>query len=137
MVLPSLRRILASDFDTNDQPLVNKLAFPINSAFDSINLALNNNLTFQDNMLCTTATFTVSVNASGSVVPKPIITLSTAQQGMTITGLLVLNATNVNNILPTGGIFINFSNASNSITINNIKGLPPNIPFTLKIAAFS
>lgn len=137
MVLPSLRRILASDFDPSNQALVNQLAFPINSAFDSIYLALNNNLTFKDNMLATIANVTVSVNASGSINTPPIINLSTAQKGQNITGIIVLNATNTSGVLPTGGLFASFTNGTNQITITNIKGLPAGVPFVVTIAAFT
>jgi hypothetical protein len=137
-ILPGYKRIRTEDFDKTLQGLISKLAFPINSAFDSLFGALNNALTFKDNFLATQLSFTVTVDVNGNPTTNPTLPLSSAQAAQKVSGLFVINATNTNNILPIGGIFVNFTSATgNKITINNVKGLPANTPFTITMIVLS
>jgi hypothetical protein len=137
MKLPSYRRIFKTDYAEQYQELVDKLAVSINYGFDTLYDALNQKLTFQENFLATISEFNVTVNASGNPSQRTQFKLSGNQTS--VQGLIVINCFPVNdaNALPTSGIFISFNKSENFININNIKGLQPNVLYTLKVLALS
>lgn len=138
MILPSLKRLRIEDFPQNMQDFVSKLAFPLNSAFDSLFAAFNNGITFADNFLCTVSSVTITVDANGVPTNNAIVILNAALAGKNVTGLVVLSAKSTNaGTLPMGGIFVDWSQNSQQLIINNVKGLPPNVSFSLSVVVFS
>jgi hypothetical protein len=136
MKLPSYRRIFKTDYQEDYQPLVEKLAVSINYGFDTLYDALNQKLTFQDNFLSTIAEFNVTVDASGKPSQKTQFKLSGSQNS--VQGIIVLNCFGTKtNDLPTAGVFISFEKNEQFVNINNIKGLIPNIQYTIKVLALS
>lgn len=137
MKLPSYRRILKTDYTQEYQPLVDKLSVSINYGFDTLYDALNQKLTFQDNIASTITTFNVSVDSTGK--PLQLTQFKLSQYQTTVQGVIVLNCYGYNNPneLPNAGVFISFSKSENIININYIKGLEPNIQYVINVLALS
>lgn len=134
--LPSYRRIIKTDYDTEDQEMIETLAASLNPAFDVVFETLNKKTTLRENIKSTVKDVTVTVNASG----VPLNTASfTMDVSGTIDGCIVLNATNTTN--SAAGVaaapFISFTQNNTAIIINHITGLIPNNSYTLRIVAFA
>lgn len=134
MKLPSLRRLNEQDFDQEERPLIQKLGSLLNINLENLYTALSNKLTFQDNIVSTIQTLNVAVGADGAPLQSTVFKLDPEQTE--IQGIITLYAkgTKNSNALPTGGVYIDYTkNDNNTVTINYIKGLVPEIPYTLKI----
>jgi hypothetical protein len=79
----------------------------------------------------------VTVDGSGRPTQKTQFKLKSSQT--TVQGIVVLNCYGAKDvsILPQSGIFISFERNENFVNINNIKGLIPNISYTIKLLAIS
>ena len=127
--VPNIKRLAKEDFPSDDQKLIEKLAYPINSFFEQTRNALNRSLDF-NNLNQEIITLLVTVDATG----KPKIqtrfksNLNTRLQGMTC-----VRAENVNNpgTPPDNTPFATWIQSGNVVTINNVKGLPANTQFRL------
>lgn len=120
-LVPTQRFLKPEDFDSKDQALVEKLAFPLNTFMQQVISALTNNLDF-NNLNQQINTFTVSVDTNG-VPTTPIqfrLNLTTK-----LAGLICINATNgtTNTRLPASQPFINYTLSAGMVTVNNIMGL--------------
>jgi len=136
MKLPSYRRIYKTDYQEDYQALVEKLAVSINYGFDTLYDALNQKLTFTDNFSSTISEFTVTVGADGAPLQKTQFKLTSSQT--TVQGVVVLDCYGTRtNDLPISGVFVSFEKNENFVNINNIKGLRPNIQYTIKVLALS
>jgi len=136
MKLPSYRRLYKTDYEETYQALVEKLAVSINYGFDTLYDALNQKLTFEDNFSSTISEFTVTVGSDGAPLQKTQFKLTKSQT--TVQGVIVLDCYGTKtNDLPTSGVFISFEKNENFININNIKGLRPNIQYTVKVLALN
>ena len=137
MKLPSYRRILRTDYAQEYQALVDKLAVSINYGFDTLYDALNQKLTFQDNISSTIATFNVAVDANGKPLQLTQFKLNSTQNS--VQGIVALNCYGYNDpsILPSSGIFISFNRIENIVNVNYIKGLLPNVQYTINVLALS
>ena len=131
MLLAGYRRINKTDYAPDNQDLVEQLATSINYGFDTLFEALNGKLDFKNNFASTITEFTVSVDSDGVPLQKTQFKLKDGQ--MNVEGLVVLNVSG--NEYPTGGVFISFTKQVNFININNIKGLEPEISYTIKVLA--
>jgi hypothetical protein len=135
MKLPSFIRLSYSDFPSQFQTLVDQLSYTINNGFDGLYQALSNGLTLRDNLAATIKDVTISVDATG----KPQSTAAfTVANTTTIEGTQVIRAINGsnNNLYPTGGIFISYTQTGNKISIDNVAGLPASTSFTLRVVAY-
>jgi hypothetical protein len=135
MKLPAFRRIITEDYPVQYREVISKLAYSLNSFMDTVNIALNSNLSVNDNTTSVQKKITVIVNASGTPISGG--TVATGLSGQ-CGGTRVIAA--VNNTLvtayPTGTPFISFTNnttSSNSIAINNITNLKANNSYTLTV----
>jgi hypothetical protein len=137
MKLPSYRRIYKTDYAEEYQALVEKMAVSINYGFDTLYDALNQKLTFQDNISATISEFAVKVDGNGKPTQKTQFKLNSSQTS--VQGIIVLNCYGANNpdTLPTGGIFVSFEKNENVVNINNIRGLLPNVSYNIKLLAIS
>jgi hypothetical protein len=137
MKLPSYRRIYKNDYAEEYEGLVEKLAVSINYGFDTLYDALNQRLNFEDNIASTIAEFSVTVDGNGIPTKKTQFKLKSAQT--TVQGVIVLNCYGERNpdILPQSGVFVSFQKNENFLNINNIKGLIPNVSYTIKLLAIS
>lgn len=136
MKLPSFRRLFAQDYGQEFKDLVDKLSGSLNYGIEVLYNALNNNITLSDNIACTVAEVVVEVNTLGN--PKSSISFK-LRNNQKVEGLIVLSCVNLSNtaIYPPGAVFVNFTNNSDTIIINNIKGLDANVQYRIKLVAFN
>lgn len=137
MKLGSFRRIYKQDFPQDQQNLAEQLGTTMNDAFDQLFDALNNNISFKDNMQCTIAEFTVTVDSGG--VPKQTTSIKLNSKQTSVEGVFVIGAVGANDptILPNTGVFVSAVKSGNFLSIQNIKGIAPNTTFKIKIIAVS
>lgn len=133
MKLGSYRRIIKTDFPSENQALVEQLGTTINKGFNDFYNLSNNNITFADNISATIATFNVTVDAAGN--PSQTVTIPLTNNQTKAQGVIVLNASGTTDttLLTNGGVFINFVNNANNIIIKNIQGLQASKQYTLTI----
>jgi len=137
MKLPSYRRIFKTDYAEDYQELVEKLAVSINNGFDTVYDALNKKLTFGDNIACTIAEFTVSVDASGNPTKKNV-QFKLGENQTSIQGLMVIDCyTEGDELPPPSAPFISFVKNEGNVLIKNIKGLTLNTSYVIKVLAIS
>lgn len=134
--LSSYKRINTSDFDDKDKELVEKIAGPINSAFNEIYFTLNGRLDVVNNFASKYKELDVTVNASGNPVNQTIFSIDPATR---ILGLSVIAAANQDNTstYPTGQPFISYTQIESGILINNITGLQANNRYRIRIIVWS
>ena len=134
--IPTFKRIYKTDYPPEQQDLVDKLSFSINIGFESVNGALNNAISLQDNVQCTVKSFNIEVDSTGK--PKSASTFTLTSAGK-LTGIMVLSAVNQTNstVYPTATPFISFNVNSTLVSILNVSGLPANNVFFLTIVAFT
>ena len=135
MKIQSFKRIFKSDYDQEDQSLVEKLSYSINTGIEVINNALNRNISLADNILCSIRDVDVQVDANG--YPISLTTYSLDFKG-SIQGVIVIRADNLTNsaIYPTSSPFINFTQNTNGVKIDHVTGLIPNNIYRLRIVTF-
>lgn len=135
-LLQTFKRIYRNDFKAEYQELVDQLSYYINTNFDAVYQALNKNINIKDNLASQLVTLVVKVDATGK--PLTSLTFQSTLNQSTILGTEVINAvsSSPSTIFPTSGIFCSFTQSGQSITINNITGLPPNVQFTLTLVTY-
>lgn len=137
MKLQGYKRIVKEDYDKKDQDIVSKLAYSINTAFDSVFQAINKNLTISDNLNMMFIDITgVRVDANG--VPNAPLQLKYTLP-TNCKGLQVINLTNntSSNVTPTQTPFVSFTQASPSLLkISNITGLVADSSYSLTLIAY-
>ena len=134
--LRSYRRIVTSDYEQEQQQLVEKLADPINDSFNEVYFTLNGRVDLTNNVFCTVRLVDVIVNASGVPVNRTSFGLNNTQPVIGCQVLQAINQTN-SSIYPTGAPFITFTQSEQSIIINHVTGLQPNMRYTLRIVAYN
>lgn len=130
MLLPALKRLIKEDFPQQYKQLVGQIAQVVNPAMENISLALNNNLTFADNISCDVVNIPVTVDSNGIPI-NPIsfpITLTGTVNHIFVTR--ALNTTNTTTYV-TAAPFVDWVNNGGQIQINHVTGLPANTTFTL------
>ena len=133
MKLPSFKRLFKGDFKPDDQELVDKLSYTINSGLETLYDALNRRLTLDDNFNSSRHTISVTVDSNG----KPIQSTSfTTSVNGVISGIMVIKAINSTSYTPsptypTSTPFISYTQNNQQVTITNIKGLTSGIAWTL------
>lgn len=135
MRIGNFRRIFKTDFDAKDQSLVDKLSGSINTAFESLFNAFNNNISLADNIACTIKKIEVEVDASG--IPTTTISFKLRSSTL-ITGIDVKRARNLDNsrVYVDGAPFVTYTQENDSITILHITGLPAGYTFELTLVAW-
>lgn len=135
MKIPGFKRLLGSDFDKQFQELINQLSLSLNNGIDILYQALNNNLTFRDNIKSQVQDITVSVDANGTPRQNASFKLNISAR---VDGTLVILAENQDNsnTYPSGGVFINGTQDINNFIINHITGLQANQSYLLRVVIF-
>lgn len=121
--VPDIKRIQKSDFAEEDQEMVDKLAFPINSFFEQTRSALDHNIDFTNlNQEVITLETMVDVNGMPTLETKYKTTLKTK-----VVGQVCINAFNLTNntLYPVSAPFLSFEQNANIVTILNVSGLQP------------
>ena len=134
--LKSYSRIISSDYEDDQQPLVEKMGGQVNEGFDPLYSALSNRLTFEDNFLSSVRDVEVTVGASGIPLIRTSFSLS---NNLPVKAVLVLAASNKTNAgaFPTGAPFITFQQNANVLFIDHITGLVPNNRYIVKVLALN
>ena len=133
--LSSYRLLYKTDFPQQYQSLVDQMSLTINQSFQEVYSAFNNNITFADNINATIVTINVSVDKTGTPQTAVNFKLNTFQT--VLQGLIVLNTVCTNNslIYPTAGLFLSFTSAKGTVSINNIQGLPKDDKWAITLLA--
>lgn len=131
-LLPSFRRLMSTNFEKQYQNLINTLALSLNNGIQVIYDALNNELTFRDNVKCTVVDVTLQVNSSGTPTQGGTITLTFTGS---VDGVFVTMVTNVNNptTYPTGAVQVFGQQSGTTYIINNVTGLQANTSYTIRV----
>lgn len=132
--LPSFRRILEQDYPEESRPLVQQLSVSINYGIEVLYDLLNGKLSIKDNLAGFVKEIDVQVDTTGKPQDKTVIKKTTSDK---IEGLMVIRADNLtnSNIYPTNGVFVSFTETTDSLIINNITGIQPNNIYRLKLWA--
>lgn len=135
MKLPNFKRLVYNDFTKDFQPLIEQLSYSINNPIESIISAFSNNISLRDNILCNIKDLDVIVDANGIPLATAALTISNSNP---IDGMVVLRAISPTstNIMPSGGVFLSYTQNGAKVTINKISGLPANQLFSLRIVVF-
>lgn len=135
MKLPGFKRLYKDDYPKQYQDLVDDLSVPLNIGIESLYTLGTNNTSFRDNIACTVSTITVTVDANGFPTKSTTfpLTLPTAVDGTTV--ISAVSAT-TSTVYPTSTPFITGSKKQNSYIIQQIAGLPANVPFNLTIITY-
>lgn len=135
MKVPSLRRLYYTDFEQQYQKLVEQMSYTINTSFESIIQALNNNISIRDNLLASVRDVTLTVDATGTPTSTSVFSIDNSNP---IDGLMIIRAASIakTTVYPTGSIFITYVQNGSVVTIANVTGLPANVQFTVRILAF-
>lgn len=136
MRLPNFRRLFSSDFKAEYKELIDTLSGTINSGVEVLYEALNNKLTFSENFAATVATFSVIVDSNGTPTGTTSIRLSNT---LKVEGLLVIGVTDTTDATsyPTGAPLVSFTQSSQSLIINNVKGLIAGHSYSIKVIALN
>lgn len=134
--LNSYSRIITTDYDTEDQALVEKLGSAVNDGFTPLYSALSNRLTFEENFLASTRDVEVIVGATGVPLNRTSFSVSNT---LPVKAVVVLSMTNKTNAagFPTGAPFITFSQNGNILFIDHITGLVANNRYIIKVLALN
>jgi len=128
---PDLKRVTIEDFDKDDQKLVGKLAFIINSFHEQVRSVLAKNVDF-DNLAQEVKTLSFTTGSGG----QPLNTVSFKSdiankiQGISTVRLVI---TSNNTSFPTQLPVISWSQNASLVTITNIGGLQAETRYDLTI----
>lgn len=132
--ISEFKRLIKEDFNKDDQDLIDKLAFTVNPALETIAQALNKNLTFEDNINSQIKDIEVTVNGDG----RPLVNTSykSVLRGQT-RSIIVMRAENLtsSSTYPDGAPFISFIDNAGQVTIQHVTGLQANNKYRLRILA--
>lgn len=132
--VPDFKRIAKEDFDETQQPLIEKLAYPINSFFEQVRNAFNKNIDFT-NINQEIIEFTVQVDVNGNPL-TPLQFKSTLRT--TVQGMTCIRGENLTSLgIPVVNTpFATFSPNGNIVVISNIKGLTANERYKLRFLTY-
>lgn len=129
--LNNVKRIITEDFEPQYQTLISRLGYVLNQFMsDTVNI-VNGNIDF-DNLNQNLIEFDISVDNTGKPIKVSSINVGkTNPRGLTV--IRVQSLTNSTSY-PTSTPFISYTPiGNNSVTINNITGLQPNITYKLTV----
>ncbi len=115
------KKLRAEDFDSNNQDLINKIAFIYNPFADEVFQTLDRGVDY-NNLNRQIAQVTINIDSTGKLVNPPSIKLTLKTKPI---GINVINAINQVNsdTYPTSSPFINWSLSGGLLNILNISGL--------------
>jgi len=96
---------------------------------------MTNNVSLQDNILCTVKTFTVQVDSTGKPTTSTTFPLTFTGTCAGISLINIINTT-TSGAYPPGGVTVSFSQTQNGIQINNITGLAAMNNYSITIVAW-
>lgn len=133
MKLPGYKRIITEDFDKDYQELVSKIGYSLNNYIDSLQQALNKNLTIDDNLNQNLLDIKVIVDTNGLPTIQSQLKISLKGNCRGIIVVNVKNTTNTN-VYPTSTPFVSFEQVTSTlINIKHITGLIANNTYELRL----
>jgi hypothetical protein len=135
MKLPQYKRITKSDYPTDSQTVVEKLALTINTGFDNMLELANKKISLSDNILCSVRTITIIVDSAGTPTGTASFSLDFTGRVLGVQVINAINLTNIN-IFPTGTPFISYSQTQSGVTMKNITGLTSKDNWQLTVVAY-
>lgn len=129
--LPSLKRIVVEDFPPDQQSLISRLAFPINSFFEEVRAALNKSIDF-NNLAQDLITLSFSTNENGQPLSQLKFKTSVARVSGVIPISLKIQG-NSTGIQITQAPFVTFTQDQSLITISYISGLTPGLNYQINL----
>lgn len=132
--VPDIKRIQKEDFEEDDQEMIEKLAYPINSFMEQTRSLFDKNID-NTNLNQEIIVLVVTVNASGIPTTQTRYKSSLKTK---VAGVSCINYTNVSSpgVYPTGGISIGTTQSGTLITINHITGLQANNKYQLTLLSY-
>lgn len=131
--LPSFRRIRVEDYAEADRSLVERLSVSLNAGIEALYDALNNKLTFADNIASTVSSVQVMTTAAGIPTTTTSFTITA---GVKATGVMVIDVRGVDEpAYPTSGVTVSWTQNNNNIIINHITGLQVNKLYSIRLIA--
>lgn len=134
MQLPSFRRLFSQNFEKTYQNLINTLSLSLNNGIQVLYDALNNEITFRDNIKCTVQDVTLTVDTTGKLIQGGTFALTFTGN---VDGIFVTMVTNQVNpaVYPLGAVMVSGQQSNATYIINNVTGLQPNISYKIRIIA--
>jgi len=130
--VPDIKRLRKEDFEEQYQPLIERVAYSLNTFMDQVIFVLNKNVDFL-NLNQQLINYTISVDSSGQLVNPASIRIDLASK---IAGIQCINAVNLNdpNTFPNSQPFVTYDILnSRSISIRNISGLQNDSTYQLTL----
>lgn len=128
MKIQAPRRIIAEDFPQEDQNAAHQLGGILNNYNEELYSLVSQNITISDNLNQEIKSITVNVNILGN--PNNPIKFKNNLKGK-IQGMNVIRTFGEQYVIYHP--FIDFSESGGIVTINNIKGLVPDMDYTFVI----
>lgn len=127
--VPSLKRIAAEDFPQDQQSLVSKLAFPINSFFEEVRATLNKSIDFNN-----LAQELIVLSFTTNDVGQPLNQLKFKTSLSKINGMMPISLKILTNSqVVTQAPFVNFIQNEKLVTISYISGLNANVKYEISL----
>lgn len=129
--IPDFKRIAKEDFSAEDRPLIEKLAFPINSHIEQVRSALSKNIDF-DNLAQELKTIDFTTGANGQPI-NPVSfrsELSNRIQGIMPVRVVI---TSSNTSFATQIPLLSWSQEGNIVSILSIGGLDPETGYSITL----
>ncbi len=126
--IPDIKRIQKEDFPKDQQDLIEKLSFPLNSFMEQARSAFQNILNLKMELI----TLTVTVDAAGA---PNVPTRYKSSLNTNVTGSVCISATNLTDstVFPISQPFISFTQSGDLIGVNNISGLQADNKYKLVV----
>jgi hypothetical protein len=136
MKLPTQKKIIKTEFDEENQQLVEKLSGSVDYNFDKVFSALSGNIDLVNNLKGIVKEFQVTVDSSG--IPLIPVRFNSTLTPARPFGAMVIDQTNLTNstTYPTGAVMVTYTESKGVVTVNHFTGLPANNTFRIKIVFF-
>lgn len=135
MRLPNYKRVLTTDFDQENQDLVEQLGESLNPGIESLYQALNKRLTIGDNFQATENDVILSVFSNGNVRNETFVNIDFGTTVRTVSIGKLENLTTPG-IWPTSAPYIFWENTPTGIKVLNVTGLTPGISYKLRLVMY-
>lgn len=126
---PDLKRIAKEDFSADDQALIEKLAFPLNSFMEQVRNLFSKGIDF-DNLSREVITLKVQTGTNKQPLNK-ISFKSNLKSKLKGINIIAANITSNNTSYIQSAPFISFNQDNNIVYINNIAGLAAETTYEL------
>lgn len=129
-IITNLKRIIKEDFNSEDQPLIEKLSFSLNPLLEQLTQAFNHGIDF-NNLNQEYATFTLKVDGSG--IPTTSSELKHSLKTR-IKGIHCIRVENLTDNTPlVGAPFVSFTTKNDLIQISQVTGLVADKQYRLSL----